>query len=99
MARALTLLALFVAVIWTASSCGVPPTDACIRYVECQNAYDEEFGILPDQGGVDTTDFEPGGDCWADASTSQTCTDSCTRAIESLRTAAVEAGSDLQACN
>jgi hypothetical protein len=78
--------------------CGVPPSDECVQYVACQDAYDETFNIRVEEGGIDTRDYEPGGACWADLTTAQTCTDNCTRAIESLRTAAAEGGETLDAC-
>jgi hypothetical protein len=91
-----SLLAVVVAV--ALAACGVPPSVECVQYVACQEAYDTAFDILPDSGGVETSAYEVGGDCWADLQTSQTCTDNCTRAIESLRNAANEGGESLEEC-
>lgn len=76
----------------------VPQSPECAQYVDCQAAYDEALGIATDQGGVDTSRWQPGGACWADLPSAAQCTTHCEEATAALRAAAQGAGVDLPAC-
>lgn len=76
------------------AACGGPQDEACARYVDCQRAYDEAFGLQP----TDVTPFEEGGQCWINEQTRSQCHDTCVIALEELRRAARDAGHDLAEC-
>jgi hypothetical protein len=71
----------------TACAC-VPQSPECAQYVECQAAFDEAMSIAVDQGGVDTSRWQPGGVCWGSFPAAENCTADCIEAIDELRAAA-----------
>lgn len=78
------------------AGCGVEQPPECARYVACQKAYDEAFGIQPP---TDTSDYDDGGRCWfGNPNTAEACVRSCESATEALGEAAVAAGQRLDAC-
>lgn len=86
------LLGSFVALL---VGCGGEQAEECERYVACQEAYDEAFGIRPP---TPTADYDEGGVCWRAPATAEACVRSCEITTRSLREAAVAAGQSLPAC-
>lgn len=79
-----------------AASCGVEQPEECARYVACQAAFDEAFGIVP---ATIVSDYDEGGSCWhGNLETADACTRNCASANESLAEAASSAGQPLDAC-
>lgn len=79
------------------AGCGVEQADECVRYVACQQAYDEAFGIRP---ATPTTDYDEGGRCWfGNPNTAEACAQSCQSTADALRDAANAAGQSLDACD
>jgi hypothetical protein len=77
--------------------CGGEQPEECARYVACQAAYDEAFGIRPP---TPTDDYEDNGVCWVSTpATAEACVQNCERATKSLREAASSAGKNLSACD
>lgn len=56
--------------------CALPPAEACRAYVACQTAVDR---------GVDTSDYDEGGRCWALPDTARTCEATCLASLDALR--------------
>lgn len=76
--------------------CGVGQSEPCQRYVACQRAFDDQFGITP---GTDTADFEEAGRCWGSSfGLADRCTAMCEEARAALLEAAAAANTDLDAC-
>lgn len=88
------LLLAFVALAF--AGCGVEQAEECARYVACQAAYDEAFGIRPP---TPTSDYDADGVCWhGNPATAEQCAAICASTTESLGEAAAAAGRSLDAC-
>ena len=61
----------------------LPPSPICVRYVACQQAFDDAAGLDP----VDVAAYDVDGSCWATAEFAARCDLECTDAVASLRAA------------
>lgn len=95
--RALLTTALLPAAILsvTGIGCGVPQSDACAKYVQCQAHYDETYALSP----TDTSDYAEDGVCWTNQTRADGCTDSCNIATDVLRSGLVDSGEDPGPCD
>lgn len=75
--------------------CGVPQSDPCAKFVQCQAHYDETYALSP----TDTSDYSEDGVCWTNQTRADGCTDSCNVANEVLRRALVDSGDDPGPCD
>ncbi|MCP4504525.1 MAG: hypothetical protein GY822_31850 [Deltaproteobacteria bacterium] len=73
------ILLLAVAAAFSAA-CSNQPSDACVQYVDCQNAYTEAFGGTD----VDISEYEAGGACWDNSRIAETCTVNCENAVVNI---------------
>ena len=79
----------------TLAACGIPPTEACDKYVACAEYYDN---TLQTGQTTDTTAFQLGGSCWETAESADACNTSCIDATSTLADALEAAGEDLGDC-
>lgn len=64
----------FLVLVLVLPACG--PSQVCIDYVACQQAYDAR---------VDVTAYQPGGACWdTTLSTANACSTQCAAALDAL---------------
>ena len=77
-----------------AVGCQQKPTPACVRYVQCQAAWDQAAGHEP----KDTSVYVDGGLCWGDATTAAQCGLECEEGTAALRQAAAASQLRVAAC-
>ena len=76
------------------TACGVPPSEECERYLECQAHHDE----ILDRPATDTNIFQPDGTCWENEDLADNCSDVCDARVLSLKERLERSELDLGPC-
>lgn len=78
--RALLLALLALA---SAAACGIPQSDECAKWLECQKVLDQEQGTNVAEQYRDA--YGEGGSCWLNVESAESCTQYCVEALESMQ--------------
>jgi hypothetical protein len=91
-ARTVSLAMLFAALV---GACGLPPSEICQQYLECQDHHDQ---VLDRPPATDTNIYQADGTCWENDDLAERCNEACENRIETLRLRLVDREQDLGPC-
>jgi hypothetical protein len=90
-----TPLLLCVVVIALGSACGLPPSEICQQYLECQDHHDE---VLDRPPASDTNIYRADGTCWENDDLAERCDEVCEERVLALRERLVDRSQNLGPC-
>lgn len=76
-------------------ACGLPPSEICQQYLECQDHHDE---VLDRPAASDTNIYRADGTCWENDDLAERCNEVCEERLIALRIRLTDRSQDLGPC-